>query len=506
MLGKPHVKVEPRILRGVLVILTLLCGLALVHTVQATPARAATTAADCIPGGTTAASLNTANLTKFRNAVSQIGSRPVNVLYTGDSISEGYFASSDANRFQDVLRGYLQKAYNPAGVTGGQGYIPFWHSQPGIPQRWTVGGLDKNNQPPKLTLPGFGLGQRGGVLSDNQYGQITITGDRFQVLYTSGAYVGKLGISIDGGPTNVVVTTSNVTQSGRVWDSGPLTRGSHTIRVSVAPNPGGSTTVVADGLMAFDGDYKGIRTWDNALAGSSAATFAATSNNFWDQANDTVNPDLIVIGLGANDRLYYNAATYANLLTTIIQRYRNGSATSPPAPNASIMLWIEQNQGGYAPSTWQPYVDAAYQVAQAQGTGLVDMYARLGTAAKGSLFADNIHPTDAGHRLIAVGIGQALGVAPCLGSISGKLVNGTGAPVPGVCVFTYTASGIWQPMYFTAADGTYFVPGLTEPSYYVAFWDCTGANRASVYHLNTTDPNKAVTVTPGATGLVDKMT
>lgn len=50
---------------------------------------------DCTPGGATAASYNSTNLSLFKTALTQTSTKPVNIVYVGDSLTEGYGATSD---------------------------------------------------------------------------------------------------------------------------------------------------------------------------------------------------------------------------------------------------------------------------------------------------------------------------------------------------------------------------------------------------------------------------
>lgn len=462
-----------------------------------TVAASTATLAECTPGGSVAAGYNAANLGQFNTALSQAATKPVNIVYVGDSLTEGYGATSDTTRFQNVLNKNLQKAYNPSGITGGEGWIPFWHQTYWSYQRWTKGNTDNGGAQPQLyTNPGYGLGQRGGVLSGNQYGQITFYGDRFWLMYTQGVALGYLGVSIDNKPYTSIWTNASTEKSGRIWDSGSLKRGNHTVKVKAMPLNGQPGLAVADGIMTFDGEGsasttlgKGIRMWDDGMSGASVASFNDTNNRYSDSTNDTVNPNLIVIGLGANDSLYYDASTYASLLTTMINKYRNGSGAIPPAPNASILLWIEPNRADLDPAAWQTYVDAVYQVASSQGTGLVDMNARMGKAVVGDFFIDTIHGTDAGYRMLADGIGQALGAVQCA-PISGIITDAaTGTPLQGMCV-TAIDSTTNKPVSYarTAADGTYTI-WTTPGTYNLKNWDCAGTGYTTSMHNGTVAGN-----------------
>ena len=234
--------------------------------------------------------------------------------------------------------------------------------------------------------------------------------------------------------------------------------------------------------------------------GSSSAktsTFAATVGNLFDSTNDTVDPDLVVIGLGTND-LYFNrpVAEYTANLRTIIRRYREGTVTTPPAPNASILLWIEPNRGDRSTAVWQQYVDAAYAVAASEQVGVVDVYERIGTATPGEFFFDQIHPIDAGHRLIADALGQALGVTECA-PISGSLRRADGSAGSGLCVQAFDATSDRATAYARSAiDGSYTI-WTTPGDYNIRIVTCAQPRVESALHAGL--------VTGGTAGLVDTL-
>lgn len=460
---------------------------------------------NCTPGGATAAALNTANLTKFRTAQAQSSTKPVNVLYTGDSLTEGYGASNDANRFQNLLTKRMQAAYNPPNTPGGEGFIPFWHQTYWPFQRWVMGNLDSGGASPvHYNNPGFGLGQRGGVLVGNQYGYLVVNGDRIWIMFTQSTAVTNLGISVDFGPYQNVWTNAADAKSGRIWDSGPLFRGNHFVAVKAQPHNGQPGLAVADGIMVFDGDGgatpttgKGVRGWDNGFSGASVPTFTNANSQYAHSAIENVDPHLILIGLGTNDSRYYDANTYKTYLTDLINKYRNGSGSTPAAANASIMLWVEPQRSDVDPTLWQNYVNAMYEVASTQGTGIVDMNSRMGKAVVGDFFIDSIHLTDGGNRMVADGIAQALGAVQCA-PISGTITDGnTSAPLAGMCVTAIDVADNKPVSYArTASDGTYTI--WTPPgTYNLKNWDCAGTGYTTSNHSGS--------VPGGTSGITDTM-
>jgi lysophospholipase L1-like esterase len=205
-------------------------------------------------------------LKNLRAALGMVAVRPVDVVMLGDSITEGYYASSDGARYCDLLRRKLQAIYNPQGVQGGEGFIPMLHVVGGffaaaaptgfanLPQRWTFAN-------PGIALPigadnGYGLGRRAWFYCNGSTSTATITVfcDRFWICYTAftpGGGAGSITVKIDGTlQASQPSTQSSIVQSGRIWDSGNIPLGFHTIQVSAVS----TGLAIFDGIMVFNGD------------------------------------------------------------------------------------------------------------------------------------------------------------------------------------------------------------------------------------------------------------
>lgn len=161
---------------------------------------------------------NTAAMKQWRRALSTIATRPVDILWgPGDSINEGYFNSDDYHRHIHLTRLRLQQFYNPPGIPGGEGYVPFLHYKGGLatsagtptgctnlPQRWSFVGAS-------LPLPYFaiGLGQRGGGLTGASHlALLPFYGDRCWLIHSEGTSGQWIGYAFDA--TYSIVATQGV--------------------------------------------------------------------------------------------------------------------------------------------------------------------------------------------------------------------------------------------------------------------------------------------------------
>lgn len=203
-------------------------------------------------------------LKKWRQALGMVAIRPVDIVMVGDSITEGYYASSDSTRYIDIVRRRLQAMYNPIGVPGGEGWVPMLHTVGGfftasaptgftnLAQRWTF--ANPLNALGSMVDGGYGIGRRAWYYSTGSTSTATITAfcDRFWILYTKFTVGASLQVTIDGNAQATTPSTqSTVIESGYIWDSGPLTLGQHTIKVNATST---GTGVITEGIMLFVGD------------------------------------------------------------------------------------------------------------------------------------------------------------------------------------------------------------------------------------------------------------
>lgn len=372
---------------------------------------------------------NERNLRNFRRAIGNIANKPVDVIWMGDSLSEGLYAVDDAHRFQNLVRAELQQIYNQDRVpTGGEGYIPGSHVLVGhvgppadTAQRWILTNTAGGTIPTMAVGASYGLAGRNISLNDvHHLASLTFTGDRIWLVYTASVFTGTGEYRVDGGAWTAFNTNdpSTTARSGRYIDSGALSPGIHTLDVRATNTGTGVYNIVVDGAMVYNGDGAalpgqgaGIRFWDDAHAGWRATTYA-TSPMYWAHPYDIIQPDLMVIGLGANDMV--NGVTvpqYYAALNTIIDTLHNGDVAQPliqAQPKCDVLLWVEHLWSFVTDDQAMPYIETIYRVAAERGCAVVDSFLSLhvaDTPGPTDLFADSgsvtIHVTNAGARVIA---------------------------------------------------------------------------------------------------------
>lgn len=245
---------------------------------------------------------------------------PVNVWVLGDSIFEGYGATSDYAKTIWLLRKGLQ---NRLGDFGGAGFIPAQHgiawnysSNPDGLNAWTW------TQNALNALGGsYGPGRRSAWMdgttngATRSLGDISFYGDRFWIVYTEASLSTNLQITVDRGTSfeQVVAVqtqfpTNGFVRCGRVWDSSALTaaltRGVHTVRIEATT----ANDTIVNGIFCFDGDAttgvhvvdatKSSVTADHFAAHDGDGTDATWADHAWQGKNETVLASCVFDGAG----------------------------------------------------------------------------------------------------------------------------------------------------------------------------------------------------------------
>lgn len=344
-------------------------------------------------GGSTSADLPA--LTRLHTALSNITAAPFDALHVGDSITEGANATGIGKRWVDIIRDRARTKYQPIGVTGGPNYVKGGHTYPGtVPFNWVRGGGATLELASGTYLGGYTM-----VLdAAGETTSLTFTGTSITVFYNAFTTTGapSLPVTIDGaaaasiGPFNTAGIDESAT---KVY--GGLTPGSHTIVIS---HPGGSTVKFrVHGALVNNGDESsGWRTWESALAGSQ--TFVSAIPAFTRQIRK-VNPDLVTIYYGTNEYINNLApATFETRLGDVVSAVLNNIR---PRPTVALIRGYKPAHNGSAEVyAWPLYRDAVARVAEAKGVMLIDLEAPFANGT-GLIDTDGVHPTDAGHAVIA---------------------------------------------------------------------------------------------------------
>lgn len=308
-------------------------------------------------------------LRRFHTALAGADVAPVDIVFLGDSVTEGANAQSRDSRWSALAFERIRQEFQPAGIAGGAGYVPIQYLVGTVPDAWTTTG--------SVTMKAFdgaGMGGKTHEFADGATASLTIAATSFRILYAKQPTHGSFTVAIDGGPP-VAITANDVAalRDGFVWDSPALSPGTHTITLI------SSGTTWIHGAMVFNGDEAaGVRFWDGGRSGQQTSSLVGTDalKLTFDQFGASVTADLVVIGLGLND---YSAGRapgqYGAFLREIITEVR---AHNGPAPSFVLIAPYQRLDVPTPAYPMTDYVDQIYAIAAEDGDVFVfDAYARM---------------------------------------------------------------------------------------------------------------------------------
>ncbi len=304
--------------------------------------------------------------------------------------------------------------------------------------RWAFGGTV--TAPVSPATGAFGFHSAGTFLiaaGATNYVEFTDTMDAVQIFTAEGAS-GLYSVTIDGAPAGTVGNASGVGTIAKVTDTDATAYapgqcvtvpidcgglGSHTVRIT-APASAGTYLLAVKPIVSGDGKFE---VTNASISGKSFLSLFSANAPHNDEVNglyglpmiDFLKADLLDIALGINDWQFNppRALTDAQTdLATVIDR-QVGSGTAPTGArkaNGDVMIqWDPEcdNALGKSPQTWAQWREGWYQTATAKGRPFLDLGERWGGYASGQaagLFADGIHPNDAGSLDYVAAINEAI--------------------------------------------------------------------------------------------------
>lgn len=336
----------------------------------------------------------------FHKALGARLTTPLDLIFIGDSISEGQGSSVLSNRWISQLLSTLRAKFQPTGVSGSTGYIPAWHAitSPSGTSPTTAGTPTQSNN--------SGLGRRCLQLNGNtDTVTFSFTGTSFDLYYTTQqSTVSQFSVKIDAGAPTTVTPSSGGVISAK-WNSGALSAGSHTVLVSWVSN-----TPQIEGLMPYNGDEtSGLRLFDAAHYGFTTSSF--TSLGYWTSAlSNITNPAIVFLYLGTNDfGTSVSSNQFQTNLTSILALIR------AKLPNTTVAIIAGYERGGSFAEPWSNYIAAMNTVAYNDLlTYVIDLTTEMNKCDRetinGIYNVDNVHPTDIGHLMISDIVMKNLGL------------------------------------------------------------------------------------------------
>lgn len=358
-------------------------------------------------GASTLAASEARALSQFHAALSDVNNNPVNIAHIGHSMAAGFTTTRTTDRYATSSITALRSRLGlPA---GGLGYIKAVNDV-------SLGDYPIVNTGTALTVTDLGWGSGGGLhLGTGYLTQQTINvpagHTSVDIVWGANASYGTFQWALDGGSTTSVATTSGTPR----WSTTRITvdpATSHTITITPV-----SGTCRMGGAVFYAGDEtKGIRGFVGGNPSSNSADWVkkVTDPNVraWLDAVTATQPSLIVLTVLCNDYISYNQGAGVNnvqpaaVKANIRQMINIIAARCTVRPSVVLCIENQRNNidGSLTPSKWADYVNAAYELADAEGYAVFDWWKRIGNmsapeaVAAGWLNADQIHPSTKGHR------------------------------------------------------------------------------------------------------------
>jgi hypothetical protein len=395
-----------------------------------------------------------AGLARFARSLGYIREGGLDVVCLGDSIFEGayspdYYAGQWAHR----LRQLLQRHYNPEGVTGGYGYMPFaygggdasvtaWNAlyADTIPVSKIFWGV--NGSATHVLYTDYRTGIRGIDVTHGTRWRYRLGGDTakrrnvtdIQFVGQSNEYMPSVTYDVfeadDFGAAGAGALTGSISLLT------PQTRwGYHAARVTFGDAgftlDDGFTLqftavggVSADGVILYDGDYdQGLRLHNLACIGNWAySEYIRREANVqrWavDATGGAQNARLFLLNMITNDYLSQSEVSYTDLANfeTYYGLLLDEILSQPTTP--CVMVVIPPKPGG-APggaASYQDYVDVIYALAATRpDVAILDVHKIIGLQARDGLptslgwnDADNVHFTPRWQEYLAQLIAQTI--------------------------------------------------------------------------------------------------
>ncbi len=378
-----------------------------------------------------------AALRTWYSALEHRDTAAANAVFIGDSITEGQAATTLGNRWVEKLGGDFRDTYEPGGYCSV--YAPAaWGTGQTLALAWTIGTPSVNYD--------FGWGRRCNIIPNGSASTMTISAvcTGFDILYAKGT-VGTFGYTIDGGSTTSVNAAAGSPTGGHVESVRSLAAASHTVVIRRTVD-GAVSGAAIEGIIFYNGnETSGVHIWEAGHGAADSAYYVDPTEQYWVADLVTVQPQLVVIHLGTRDYFLQTAvATFKANITTLVTTILANCTIAP----SIVIVAGAQTQSTVLAIPWLSYTTALQQVAVANGVGYLDITGPFGgyvvANTVSDLFAgDFVHPTDAGHALIADvlfdalaigaqepgGLGTVTSVAltvPAEFSVSGSPITGAG--------------------------------------------------------------------------------
>ncbi len=339
-----------------------------------------------------------AGLRPLAAAIANRDSAPAEIIWWGDSVSEGSTLAdskySMMYRFQEMLRG----AFPTAGVRGGRGYIPVYYESASLPDEWTIDlSANLGGTSTAVNEVNSGLGARGKQLAHGAAVTITQEFTDFDVHYSKNAFGVSFNVFVDGiQQGGSIATSAGGITGGFVQSYTGFAPGEHTVKIQTTDSAG-FISVIHGATFFFQDKNKGIHVYDAAKSGASASGPTFGVEHF--RHLTTLQPACVVVQLITNDAVFFSSpTTYKTNLDSVLS---NIASAMSGIPHTLIGLSVaEPNTTFIGGALWPEYLQAMKQSVDAYPNGIfanmADFQGATVAADTLSLWSDGVHMTRKG--------------------------------------------------------------------------------------------------------------
>ncbi len=275
--------------------------------------------------------------------------------------------------------------------------------------------------------------------------------------------------------------TPGAVLKGRLTDSSD---GSHPVGVSVAVYSNTTDTVAAQTTTDSQGDYSFL----SSAVPDGTYRVLFSSSDWWNQVGDWTDATPVAVAAATpvtiNETLDPAAGSVAGTVTDPASNPVTGVNVAAVNPSNTTVASTTATDGTYGFAA----LPAGSYVFEFSAPGYTTRYndnADTRAAAPSVTVSDGSTTT---------GIDTTL--APQAG-ITGTVTNGS-APLGGIVVLAYDATGGRTSGAITASDGTFHIASLDAAPYTLELIDPTGAMHTEVWGSTSTDPTTGTPITPPA--------
>jgi lysophospholipase L1-like esterase len=235
---------------------------------------------------------------------------------------------------------------------------------------------------------------------------LTTRVSRFVIHYVKRPGGGTFTYNLDGAGDNTMDTANASLEMATVNVGTNLSLATnHILRLTIT---GAGTDGVSINGVDCQNTLAGFRLHNLGYSGSRVADWllSGTSSNLFQSAISNLEPNIIGILLGTNDKVQDQTPTqYTNNLLTLIRRLRSAKT------NVSILLISPGDNAGAGTTAMSYYAEALENLARIERVGFLNGYKLIGPydeANARGLYANTTHVNSYGGRVIADGIIELL--------------------------------------------------------------------------------------------------